>query len=133
MNEPCFKKATGPDPERYGLWLDQRSPNCPPDPFENAQKYPGVAIGARGKNVPVGSYYGEPTGIVGLRLFPNPAFDDKAAKAWDAQRYYDRSVVLPVEESGEAVPRRHVVRFLPRRPEPGQSAGRSRIIRNGRI
>jgi hypothetical protein len=35
-----------------------------------------VAIGARGKGVPVGSYYGEPTGVVGLRLFPNPDFDD---------------------------------------------------------
>ena len=89
VNEPCFKKATGPDPKHFGLWLDQRDPNCPPDPFANAQKYPGVAVGARGKNLPLGSYYGEPTGIVGLRLFPNPAFDDKAAKRWDAQRYYD--------------------------------------------
>src|ERR1035438_6177536 len=24
VNEPCFVKATGPDPKRYGLWLDQR-------------------------------------------------------------------------------------------------------------
>ncbi len=23
VNEPCFTKATGPDPKRYGLWLDQ--------------------------------------------------------------------------------------------------------------
>ena len=22
VNEPCFRKATGPDPNRYGLWLD---------------------------------------------------------------------------------------------------------------
>ncbi len=35
VNEPCFTKATGPDPNRYGLWLDKRDPNCPPDPFEN--------------------------------------------------------------------------------------------------
>ncbi|MGH9198991.1 MAG: hypothetical protein ACRD1T_25095, partial [Acidimicrobiia bacterium] len=34
VNEPCFVKATGPDPKRHGLWLDQRSPDCPPDPFE---------------------------------------------------------------------------------------------------
>ena len=36
VNEPCFVKATGPDPERFGLWLDKRivSPDCPPDPFE---------------------------------------------------------------------------------------------------
>ena len=51
VNEPCFVKPTGPDPKRYGLWLDQRSPDCPPDPFENEQKYPGVAIGARGKTI----------------------------------------------------------------------------------
>lgn len=59
INEPCFDKATGPDPKRYGLWLDTRNTACPPDPFANAQKYPGVAIGARGKTVPVGSYFGE--------------------------------------------------------------------------
>ncbi|HTV46436.1 MAG TPA: hypothetical protein VMF05_14080 [Stellaceae bacterium] len=89
VNEPCFSKATGPDPQHYGLWLDRRDPKCPPDPFANAQKYPGVAIGARGKNMPIGSYYGEPTGIVGLRLFPNPAFDAAAAKRWDPQRFYN--------------------------------------------
>lgn len=89
VNEPCFTKATGPDPKHYGLWLDQRDPKCPPDPFANAQKYPGVAVGARGKNIPAGSYYGEPTGIVGLRLFPNPAFDEAAAKRWDPQRFYN--------------------------------------------
>ncbi len=88
VNEPCFRKATGPDPNRYGLWLDTRDPACPPDPFANAEKYPGVRIGSRGKTVPVGSYYGEPTGIVGLRLFSNPAFDEKARKKWDAERYY---------------------------------------------
>jgi hypothetical protein len=89
VNEPCFKKATGPDPNRYGLWLDTRDPNCPPDPFENESKYPGVKIGARGKNIPVGSYYGYATGIIGLRLFPNPDFDETAAKNWDPKRFYD--------------------------------------------
>ncbi len=88
VNEPCFGPARGPDKNRFGLWLDVRSQDCPPDPFENESKYPGVAIGARGKTVPVGSYYGYATGIVGLRLFPNPAFDEKAAKAWDPERYY---------------------------------------------
>ena len=44
------------------------------------QKYPGVKIGARGKNIPAGSYYGYATGIVGLRLFPNPDFDERAAR-----------------------------------------------------
>ena len=89
VNEPCFEKATGPDPERYGLWLDKRRADCPPDPFDDPARYPGVRIGARGKNLPVGSYYGAPSGIVGLRLFPNPAFDEAAARKWDARRYYE--------------------------------------------
>jgi len=88
VNDPCFVKATGPDSNHFGLWLDQRKPDCAPDPFENEQKYPGVKIGARGKNLPVGSYYGYETGVVGLRLFPNPAFDEAAQKKWDPVRYY---------------------------------------------
>ena len=83
VNEPCFDQPTGPDKEHFGLWLDQRRADCPPDPFADPQKYPGVKIGARGSTVPVGSYYGEPTGILGLRLFPNPAFDAVARKKWD--------------------------------------------------
>jgi hypothetical protein len=89
VNEPCFDKATGPDPNRYGLWLDKRRTDCPADPFENEQKYPGVQIGARGKKLPVGSLYGYGTGIVGLRLFSNPDFDETAAKNWDPKRYYE--------------------------------------------
>lgn len=89
VNEPCFEKATGPDPQRYGLWLDQRRSDCPADPFEDERKYPGVKIGARGKTLPVGSFYGYATGIVGLRLFPNPDFDEAAAKKWDPKRFYD--------------------------------------------
>jgi hypothetical protein len=101
VNEPCFEKATAPDPNRFGLWLDKRRADCPPDPFENEQKYPGVRVGSRGQalpaggpnqhlpqTMPVGSYYGYATGIVGLRLFPNPAFDAEAARRWDPERYY---------------------------------------------
>ena len=94
VNEPCFEPAKGPDKNRRGLWLDVRGKDCAPDPFENESKYPGVAIGARGKPLgdgttqPVGSFYGYSTGVMGLRLFPNPDFDAKAAKAWDPERYY---------------------------------------------
>ncbi len=104
VNEPCFEAATGPDSSRYGLWLDKRveGPGCPPDPFANAQKYPGIKIGARGGNVPVGSYYGEPTGVVGLRLFPNPEFDAAAQAKWNPERFYtdpryyaDKDLVRP--------------------------------------
>lgn len=107
VNEPCFEQASGPDPERFGLWLDKRSADCAPDPFENEAKYPGVRIGSRGKalpdivppkgtyfprdgKMPVGSYYGYATGVVGLRLFPNPDFDAAAAKKWDVEKYYTK-------------------------------------------
>jgi hypothetical protein len=102
VNEPCYRPATGPDPNRFGLWLDQRDPSCPNDPFADERLYPGVPVGARGKTVPVGSYYGEPTGVVGLRLFPNPDFNEHARRKWDVERYYrderyfyDRDLVRP--------------------------------------
>ncbi len=104
VNEPCFSKWQPPagcdpkqdkwgcgNPDRWGLWLDVRDPSCKPDPFENEKKYPGVEIGARGKTVEVGSYYGYATGVLGLRLFPNPDFDDAAAKRWNAYKYYYES------------------------------------------
>ena len=47
-----------------------------------------MKLNARGKNLPAGSFYGYATGVVGLRLFPNPEFDDAAAKKWDADKYY---------------------------------------------
>lgn len=90
VNEPCFEKGAGPRADRFGLYLDVRSSDCPPDPFENTTAYPGVKIGARGTDsIEVGSYYGYASGIVGLRLFPNPDFDAKAKSAWDAERYYN--------------------------------------------
>lgn len=105
VNEPCFKQATGPREDRYGLWLDERvaSAECPPDPFEDENKYPGVKVGARGEDgLPVGSYYGYASGVLGLRLFPNPKFDKKAQDHWDPERYYtdpnyynDKALVKP--------------------------------------
>ncbi len=102
MNEPCFDPPTSPDKDRFGLLLDLRRSDCPPDPFADETKYPGVKIGARGNTVPVGSYYGYPSGIVGLRLLPNPEFDEAAARRWDAAKYFtdptyynDKNLVRP--------------------------------------
>ena len=92
VNRPCFKKATKPD--KWGLWLDVRdtSGKCKDDkdPFAVEKDYPGVKYKARGttfkdgNKLPVGSYYGEPSGIVGLRLFSNPDFDEAAEEKWMA-------------------------------------------------
>jgi len=93
INEPCFEQAKEPDPE-FGLWLDKRIPGCDPrfdgkDPFADETRYPGVKYLHRGDVMPVGSFYGYPTGIVGLRLFPNPNFDAAAKAKWDGKRYYE--------------------------------------------
>ncbi|MBB3953730.1 c-type cytochrome [Novosphingobium sediminicola] len=109
VNEPCFEKAPGPDPARFGLYLDRRKAGCQTDPFENEVKYPGVKLGARGQKIdkdgtvlPVGSLYGAASGVVGLRLFPNPDFDAAAKAKWDWRRYYtdptyynDKNLIRP--------------------------------------
>jgi hypothetical protein len=94
VNEPCFEEAKSGDAERFGLWLDKRIPGCDPrfdgkDPFADESKYKGVKYGHRGEEMPVGSFYGYPTGVLGLRLFPNPNFDAKAKAHWDPKRYYE--------------------------------------------
>jgi hypothetical protein len=105
VNEPCFRKPTAARADRWGLWLDERveGTGCGPDPFENETKYPGVKSGARGTGkLALGSYYGYGTGIVGLRLFPNPDFNEAAQAKWDPIKYYtdpayynDASLVKP--------------------------------------
>ena len=102
VNEPCFEKATGPDPQRYGLWLDKRRADCPQDPFENEQKYPGVKIGARGKTCRWALITGMPRASSACACFPNPDFDEAAAKKWDPERFYadptyynDKNLVRP--------------------------------------
>jgi hypothetical protein len=94
INEPCFEKPGAPDRNRFGLWLDVRGKDCAADPFEDENHYPGVKLGARGRTfsdgskLPVGSYFGYATGILGLRLFPNPDFDQAAKDKWDPDKYY---------------------------------------------
>ena len=107
---PASPPPTGPDPTHFGLWIDQRDPDCAPDPFANAEvprrqdrrarhrigPTPGPSSTEDGV-LPVGSYYGEPTGVIGLRLFPNPDFDAEAAEplgpgtVLHRPEYYNRS------------------------------------------
>ena len=67
VNQPGMAQATQPD--EYGLWLDTGAQEDGVDPV----------------------VYGRPTGIVGLRLYPNPKFDAAARARWDADRYYHDS------------------------------------------
>ncbi len=65
INEPGFEQAAEPD--KFGLWLDTGTQEAGVDP----------------------AVYGRPSGIVGLRIYPNPSFDDAARKRWDPNRYYN--------------------------------------------
>jgi hypothetical protein len=67
INEPGFRQAAKPDAN--GVWIDEaETPESPDiDP----------------------KVYGRPTGIMGFRLFDNPAFDAEAKRKWDAARYYN--------------------------------------------
>ena len=82
MNQPSYQKAAQVD--EFGLWLDQPT-NGGGEPADIDPKV-----------------YGRATGILGLRLFPNPDFDEAAKKRWDAKRFYsdpnyfnDKKLVRP--------------------------------------
>ncbi len=65
VNEPGYTQPTQPD--QYGLWLDA-------GPQES-----GVDA----------NVYGRSSGVIGLRIYPNPKFDAAAQRAWDSHRYYN--------------------------------------------
>ncbi|HEX7183790.1 MAG TPA: hypothetical protein VF756_18300 [Thermoanaerobaculia bacterium] len=84
INEPGFAKATQPD--EYGLCLDR--PTGPAEPEEKTK------------------IYGRASGVLGLRIFDNPNFDEKARKRWmeamksdafytDPRFFNDRNLVRP--------------------------------------
>jgi hypothetical protein len=64
VNQPGMKRASTPDV--LGLWIDTGAQEEGVDP----------------------AVYGRPSGIVGLRVYPNPKFDNQARQRWDANRYY---------------------------------------------
>jgi hypothetical protein len=78
MNEPGFKEAAEPD--QFGLWLD--APDGTRDPID---------AGSYKEAFPRDTFlrtYGRASGIVGLRLYPNPDFDAAARRRWNPKRFY---------------------------------------------
>ncbi|MDH3603138.1 MAG: hypothetical protein OEU26_26285, partial [Candidatus Tectomicrobia bacterium] len=81
MNESHFKTATKPG--SFGLCLDERNASAPTEPFDE-------------------KVYGRASGVMGLRIYANPNFDEKARQAWDAGKFYtdpqyytDRNLIRP--------------------------------------
>ena len=113
VNEPASTRPTGPDPHRSACGWTSDAPTARPihSPIEKISGRQDRARAA-GAGLPVGSYYGEPTGIVGLRLFPNPDFDEAARKPLGSRAVLQRPNLLPAEGPGAALSRRHVMRVL---------------------
>lgn len=99
VNEPGMRQAAAPD--QFGLWLDQSE-----DPRVNAYRKTLMQKALDGKfytkadgfngfeepdyvpGVPPAQVYGFSSGIIGLRLFPNPNFAAKKGD-WNAERFYN--------------------------------------------
>lgn len=94
INEPNCRKATKP---KWGLWLD----DFDGDPMSyypvhydlDTKKFPDFVGQYEAKYMPKYPengqglrHYGYPTGIVGLRLFNNPAFN---SDKWDVNKYFE--------------------------------------------
>lgn len=83
FNQPGYVKPAQPD--AYGLYIEVPKS----DPYNFDKKLDTYT-------------YGYSSGVMGLRVFPNPKFDEKAKAKWDAKRYYedpayytDRNLVRP--------------------------------------
>ncbi len=88
-NQPGMSKNTEPGP--WGLYLDKLE-----EPLTDRNRkplnydYPPLGDGKRaiysdGVNPAI---YGYPSGVIGIRLFPNPDFDEKAKAKWDPKAFY---------------------------------------------
>ena len=67
MNEPGFRQATKPD--EFGLWIDEPESETL-SPIDE-------------------KIYGSSSGVLGLRLFPNPKFVGQAREDWKAELFYN--------------------------------------------
>ncbi|MHA3771707.1 hypothetical protein ACXR0O_09245 [Verrucomicrobiota bacterium sgz303538] len=78
INEPNMRQASASETGgRYGLWIDVPVQRPEFKTEEERKQYEHFV-----------EVYGESTGVVGLRLFKNPAFE-AAKDRWDAKRYYE--------------------------------------------
>ena len=83
INEPGFKKRDQ-QPDQFGLCLDERTDD---DPL-----FAGASEQDRER---LEEIYGKSSGVLGLRLFPNPNFDEKAERKWKKAMKEDRYYLDP--------------------------------------
>ncbi len=102
INEPEMIGPGTPEATDFGLWLSvpQKSERRTGRATYLTQAFSQIEDGKHPDAGGYGSYdfyrndepppgiYGLSSGVIGLRLFPNPKFDKKARDKWDAKRYY---------------------------------------------
>jgi hypothetical protein len=104
VNQPGMKSRTSPGP--FGLYLDtvEKQLSGPPGAYaerdagnqSNEQRYSGgqpYDFRWQTAEYPDSDgvdpfVYGYPSGVIGLRLFPNPNFDEAARARWNAEAFY---------------------------------------------
>ena len=131
-------RPTGPDPNRVGA-LARPAPGRTARPIRSRTRrsIPGVQIGSRGPDARTASrsrparITATPRASSASACFRTPTSTSRRRKRWDAERYYTDPTYYNDTDARAAVPRRHVVRVLPRRPESDQAAGRSRTTPSG--
>lgn len=77
------KTASGDSP--YGAYDYAKGSQ----PSGEKDKYTSQDYAYNKEKIPPPDIYGLSSGIVGLRLFPNPYFDKAAQDKWDAEKYYN--------------------------------------------
>lgn len=79
----------GPDDYSEGMYASSNGTyGDAPSEKEKADKYKQYT-NYYDEKIPPPDIYGISSGVVGLRLFPNPNFDAEAKRKWDGKRYYE--------------------------------------------
>ena len=125
VNEPCFEKATAPDPNRVGLWLDVRARTARrPVRGRDEVSRRRHRRARRRHDARSARSTATPPASSACACSRTRRSTRRRPRRWDPERYYTDPELLQPQGSGASLPRRHVVRLLPCRAEPGESAGR---------
>ena len=133
VNEPCFEKATGPRSGPFRSLARQAPRRLPAGPVRERAEISRASRSARAartcRSAPTTATPRASSACGCSRTRPStrrrPRSGTPSATMNDPS-YYN------IEGPGEAIPRRHVVRLLPCRPEPDSIRRRTRSTRSGK-
>jgi hypothetical protein len=88
VGSPSYEVAADKRKKRFKEMGLVNEPGC--QPIEKADDYSGLFLEQPDpeSHQPREDVYGRSSGVVGLRLFKNPAFNNEARKNWNVQKYF---------------------------------------------